>query len=230
MTSLAQSTHPTGSASLRERFMGLWRRCLLPGADDDAPDVWADIEARYAEPHRRYHDARHLEHCLKQFDLIADRIRRPDDVEAAIWFHDVIVVPGRRDNEERSAAYFGDVAAGKVAPGTIDAVRALILRTTHRDAPADPDHQFLCDIDLSSFGSPWEAFLENSAAVRAEFTGSDEEYYHCERAFLESLLRRARIFHSEFYHALYEGKARDNIRRFIGVLEQSRSGAPVTNP
>ena len=210
--------------------MGLWRRCLLPGMDDEAPAVWAGIEAQYAEPNRHYHDARHLDHCLRQFDLIAEQIGRPDDVEAAIWFHDVIVVPGRRDNEERSAAYFHDVAAGKIAPQTIDAVVALILRTTHRDAPTDPDHQFLCDIDLSSFGSPWEAFLDNSAAVRAEFRGSDEEFYHCERAFLESLLRRARIFHSDFFHELYEAKARDNIRRFIGVLEQSRSGAAVTNP
>jgi predicted metal-dependent HD superfamily phosphohydrolase len=229
MTSTAQLSPTPDSSPLAERFIGLWRRCLLPATDDDAPDVWADVETRYAEPHRRYHDARHLEHCLKQFDLIADRIGRPDEVEAAIWFHDVIVVPGRRDNEERSAAFFRDVAGGKIAPEAIDAVVALILRTTHRDAPADPDHQFLCDIDLSSFGSPWDTFLDNSAAVRAEFRGSDEEYYHCERAFLESLLRRARIFHSDFFYERYEAKARDNIRRFIGVLEESRAGA-VTNP
>lgn len=230
MTSIGHTLPATPSRALSERFIGLWQRCVLPGAHDDAAAVWAGIEAQYAEPHRHYHDARHLDHCLRQFDLIADWLARPDDVEAAIWFHDVIIEPGRRDNEERSAIYFRDVANGRLAPPSIDAVVALILRTTHRDAPTDPDHQFLCDIDLSSFGSPWETFLENSAAVRAEFRGSDEEYYHCERAFLESLLRRTRIFHTECFHALYEAKARDNIRRFIELLEQARSGATVTNP
>jgi predicted metal-dependent HD superfamily phosphohydrolase len=106
--------------------------------------------------------------------------------------------------------------------GFVAAVADLILFTTHRTTPADLDHQFLCDIDLSSFGSPWDAFMANSRAIEAEFPGSRNEYVQRETAFLESLLRRPRIFMTDFFHDRFEATARDNIRRFLQLLAPSR--------
>jgi predicted metal-dependent HD superfamily phosphohydrolase len=97
-------------------------------------------------------------------------------------------------------------------------VADLILFTTHRTTPADIDHRFICDIDLSSFGSPWDLFMANSVAIEAEFPGPRDEYVRREIRFLETLLRRPRIFLSDFFHDRCEERARDNIRRFLHLL------------
>lgn len=214
----AKDPLPSPDDPLGERFGRLWQRCLSPGAVDDHRAVWERVAARYAEPHRVFHATRHLVHLLPQFDLIAAQLAHPDRVEMALWFHDVVFEPGARDNEARSAAYFVDAAGGRMAPDFVQGVVDLILQTTHRDAPGAADDRYLRDIDLSTFGCPWERFLDNSAAVKAEFAGPEEAYRRGERAFLESLLQRERIFLTDFFHARYEARARDNIRRFLAQL------------
>jgi len=61
-------------------------------------------------------------------------------------------------------------------------------------------------------------------AIEAEFPGPREEYVRREIGFLEALLRRPRIFMSDFFHDRCEAKARDNIRRFLQLL------APAPRP
>ena len=138
----------------------------------------------------------------------------------AIWFHDVINEPGQPDNEARSADYFGKVADGKMAADFIERVVDLILVTTHRDAPLDADQRFICDIDLASFGCPWECFMRDTSAVKAEFTGPMEDYYRGKKAFLEHMLQRPRIFLTDFFNSRYEQQSRDNIRQLLTLLEQ----------
>ena len=91
---------------LHVRFTQLWRRCAPPRSSCDPGIAWSSLDGRYAESHRHYHDKRHLAHCLSEFDLAVERIVRPDLVEMAIWFHDIINEPGRSDNEARSASSF----------------------------------------------------------------------------------------------------------------------------
>jgi predicted metal-dependent HD superfamily phosphohydrolase len=205
---------------LRDRFMGLWRRCGGPAVDLNANDAWGILEARYEEPHRYYHDKRHLAHCLKEFDLALDRMRYPDQVEMAIWFHDVINQPGHPDNEARSAELFRGLAEPVMSARFVPAVVALILVTTHRESPSDPDHKILCDIDLASLGYPWESYLRDTGHLRAEFRGSDQDYCRSKRAFLEAMLGRPRIFLTDFFYDRYERHARENLRTFLDLIEE----------
>jgi predicted metal-dependent HD superfamily phosphohydrolase len=207
---------------LRERFLALWRACLLPGALSDPVAVWSSLERRYAELHRRYHDLNHLAHCLEELDAAAGHVAEPRRVEMAIWFHDVINDPGSRDNEQRSADYFRGKADGLIDRDFIDAVVGLIMVTTHREPPSDPDQQFICDIDLASFGCPWECFMRDSSNVKAEFSGPEEDYYRGKKAFLQAMLARPRIFLTDFFNARYERQARDNIARLLDLLDQHR--------
>jgi len=207
---------------LRQRFVALWQRCLKPGAGSDPAAVWQEVARGYAEPHRHYHDKGHLAHCLEQLDLAAGEIRQPDQVEMAIWFHDIINEPGVKDNEQQSAELFRQLATGVMDSGFITAVADLILVTTHSGTPDDPDHRFICDIDLASFGCPWECFEKDSVAVKAEFQGPDEDYYRGKKAFLEALLARPKIFMTDFFNQRYESQARDNIGRLMSLIEQRR--------
>jgi predicted metal-dependent HD superfamily phosphohydrolase len=215
-----QPRHLLRDRMLEDRFLQLWERSLLPGSDSDARAVWADLSARYAEPHRQYHDSGHLAHCLEQLDLAAGSIGEPDEVEMALWFHDVINEPARKDNEARSADYFRALAGGHIDATFIERVVGLILVTTHTEEPLDADQRFICDIDLSSFGCPWECFMRDSQAVKAEFPGSIDDYYRGKKAFLEQMLKRPRIFLTDFFNSRFEQQSRDNIRRLLALVEQ----------
>ena len=105
-----------------------------------------------------------------------------------------------------------------MAADFVTAVAELILVTTHRAPPSSPCAQYVCDIDLASFGCPWERYLADTLNVKAEFEGSAEEYYLRKRAFLKAMLGRPQIFHSDFFHALYERQARANIRRLLDMM------------
>jgi len=208
--------------SMKERFQGLWTRCLRPGVPNDAKAIWMTMEAHYTEPHRHYHDKQHLAHCLKQLDLAAAHIGQPAQVEMAIWFHDVINEPSASDNEARSAAFFRYFAEGAMDEPFISAVVDLILATTHREAPENLDQQFICDIDLASFGCPWDCYIKDTMNLREEFPGSEDDFYIGKRTFLWALLARDRIFQTEFFYDRYETQARKNIYHLMEVID-SRS-------
>jgi predicted metal-dependent HD superfamily phosphohydrolase len=208
------------STSPRARFRQLWRGCLIQGAPDKSAAVWDAMQSRYAEPHRHYHDARHLAHCFDQLELARERVPRPNAVELALWFHDVINEPGQPDNEQRSAEFFREWASGAMEEGFIEAVIDLILATTHRGPSDDPDHQYICDIDLASFGCQWECYKRDSDNLKAEFRGTEDEYYLRKGGFLNSMLSKPRIFQTDFFHDRYEERARGNIRRLLALFEQ----------
>jgi len=203
----------------RQRFVKLWSRCSTSG--DGAGGLFDEVAAHYAEPHRRYHTTEHVDHCLAQFDEARAHLDDPDSVELAVWYHDVIYDAGASDNEERSAGLFEAHAAGAMSPARVSAVRDLIMATVHtRVAPASADQAYMVDIDLSSFGLPWERFLDDSVAVREEFPHMpDEEFYPKQRDFLASLLAREHFCYTNFFRARHENRARENISRYLRELE-----------
>ena len=91
------------------------------------------------------------------------------------------------------------------------------------------DQGFMVDIDLSSFGLPWELFLRDSVAVREEFSHlSDEEFYPKQKGFLESLLHREHFCYTEFFRRRHEDRARTNIQRYLDELAARGLLTPVT--
>ena len=200
----------------RRRFESLWSRRI----GDGAGAVFDELVALYAEPHRRYHTAAHIEHCLRLFDLAAGRMDEPDAVEMALWFHDAIYEIPTEHNELRSAELFAARADGRGSEQFRDKVRRLIMATVHREPPATLDESFIVDIDLSSFGLPWEEFIRDSHAVRAEFSrATDAEFYPKQKKFLESLLARPAFCFTEFFRDRHEARARRNIERLCARLE-----------
>ena len=205
----------------RQRFEALWSRCIGAGARD----VYDELDTLYGESHRRYHTGAHIEHCLRQFDLAADRMDDPDAVEMAVWFHDAIYEISAKDNELRSAELFAAMTGGRGPEGFRGKVRRLIMATTHLDPPPRTlDEEFMLDIDLSSFGRPWEEFLSDSREVRAELAHmSDADFYPRQKKFLESLAARPRFCFTEFFRERHERRARENIAKLSAMLEEGAS-------
>jgi predicted metal-dependent HD superfamily phosphohydrolase len=199
------------------RFVELVRRL---GGPWDSTTVFEILDSEYSEPHRAYHNATHIEDCLRQFDLARHLVERPDEVEAAIWFHDAVYDPKASDNEEQSARWaIESLKAGNVAPEVLRRIAALILATKHDREPDGADQSLLIDVDLSILGRTPEEFAVYDAAIRREYSWvPDDEYRASRTEVLERFLNRDTIYHTAFFRERYEDQARRNLERAAARL------------
>lgn len=201
-----------------ERWTALLKRL---GSTIDPDPLYKKLMEAYSEKHRAYHDLKHLEHCLAEFDQIRNRLKFPDEVEIALWFHDAIYQIGSNDNEEKSARLAGlELKKAGIQDTSIDTVQNFILATKHNGFEEDPDTQFLIDIDLSTFGSPPAVYQEYENRIRKEFKLVPNSTYETKRKeVLKSFLKKDPIFHTEYFRAKYETQARSNLKSAIDALE-----------
>lgn len=213
-------------ASARSRFLRLFRGPDYVAASGvGAEEIWEGVARYYCESHRHYHTLTHILNCLREFDRCIDRIQNRHCVELAIWFHDVIYEQGRGDNELQSSRYFQAMCGRCFNEATIRTVCDLIVVTEHRHQPVTSDQQYICDIDLSSFGIPWEQFLGDSEALVEEEPVKDPGVIAQQKLkFLYALERREHIFYTDYFRRRLEDRARSNLRRYIEILE--RTAAP----
>jgi len=201
---------------LETRFNGLCNRYLSPNSSFDTDFVCQDILQHYDLPNRRYHNRQHLNHCLQQFDEVADLIPHPDEVELALWFHDSIYIPGRSDNEQKSCDFFLHHLQSVFPINFERKIEKLILATTHKFMPTDIDERYIADIDLSSFGFDWGDFLIDSQNIREERMDiHDSLYFQAHTQFLKHLMTRGRIFQTDFFYNRFENTAKQNITRLL---------------
>lgn len=208
----------TGRNMMPQRWDALWR-----GLGTEAPPALFDeLVAAYAEPNRAYHNWRHIEFCLDQFEQVRALAIEPAMVEIAIWFHDAIYAPQRADNEERSAAWaLSALAHAGVEPAAGQRVAELIHATKHNHPPQDRDTALLVDIDLAILGQPSALFEQYEQAIRQEYGWVDEALFRRRRAaILQQFLDRTRIYSTESFYGQYEGQARRNLANSIERLGQ----------
>jgi predicted metal-dependent HD superfamily phosphohydrolase len=178
------------------------------------------LHAAYAERQRHYHTAKHIRECLSLFDMVAELADHPDEVELAIWLHDVVYDPGRTDNEDRSA----DMATAwldecRVDETCIRRVGNLIASTRHAASPGTADEALLQDIDLGIFGSTPERYAEYEAGIRREYYRVPSFLFRRRRAeILESFLGRATIYRTPWFRERLEAVARKNLARSVADL------------
>ncbi len=198
------------------RFQAIWARI---SNRKDAGDIVHDLFERYAESERFYHTLEHIDYCLEVFDQVSHYCDNPDSVELAIWFHDAVYDFPIDDNERLSAEYFMDVTRGKLPEDFRKIVFDQVIVTDHRSAPVNRDQKILIDIDLSSFGRPWERFLSDGVNVRREMSYlSDEVFYGRQIAFMKSLLDREQFYATPWFQDNYENTARQNLSRYLDSL------------
>lgn len=199
------------------RWLGLWSRL---GAQVNGLQVFEKIIAAYAEPFRVYHTAAHVQDCLNQFDWSRHLAGRPDEVEAALWFHDAVYIPGAADNEEQSAQLAQRALAGAVVEAeTVRRIGDLVLATRHLTIPGEPDEQLLCDVDLSILGREPAIFQEFEDRIRREYAWVPDATYRRSRSeVLAGFLRRRPIYQTEDFRVRYEVSARRNLQRILAEL------------
>jgi predicted metal-dependent HD superfamily phosphohydrolase len=205
----------------QQRWVELWSRL---GAQGSGALIFAQLAAGYAEPGRAYHTAEHIRDCLAELDLSRDLAQYPDEVEAALWFHDAVYRPGASDNEDQSAELARTaLSMGAVPHEVADRTAALVLATRHAGVPNSPDEQLICDIDLSILGREPGIFDAFERQIRREYAWVPEPMYRRERsAVLSGFLRRRSIYQTDQFRHRYEALARANLERLIEKFGEPR--------
>ncbi len=202
-------------ASLTEQLRRRWlARCQQLDLDErPSADQGQRLLEAYGEPHRHYHDLRHLDECLGMVDSmpgLADDDRLA--AELALWFHDVVYDPRAPDNEARSA----DRARAWLALARValaDRVAALVEMTAgHLADPGDDAATAVADADLAILGSAPERYREYAEAIRREYAHLvDDDFATGRTRVLQALAARDPIYLRPDVRAAREARARENI-------------------
>ncbi|MCL6414833.1 hypothetical protein MIB92_04160 [Aestuariirhabdus sp. Z084] len=201
----------------QKRFIKLWQDLLANSSATPAEKAWLKITEYYSLKDRFYHTGDHICFCLTQLDQVIGELDNAQEVEMALWFHDVIYQMGSDSNEADSATLFCQlIGKNSALTGVRKRVSQLIMDTTHDTEPQTKDGCYLADIDISSLGLPWEEFLKDSDNVRKESPHLDDPAYRSgQRRFFESLLSKSSIFYTDYFYQRYELQARDNLSKLL---------------
>lgn len=181
--------------------------------------------AHHRQPHRAYHDARHVLELLELAGLHAPDLTAAERL--AILFHDAVYVPGAPGGQNEAlsamlmrATIFTLARGGTItAPDTavIDDADAIIRATTHA-GPPPPLAARMCDLDLWRLAAPWPDFQRHGEDIRHEFLylqPSEAAFWSARHAFYRGMLQKPAIFATPYFRDGFEAQARENMRRAI---------------
>ncbi len=178
------------------------------------------LNKAYAEPHRHYHTAAHIDATLNHLDSVLDLAERPQEIELALWFHDAIYRPFSQTNEADSAAWVVQfMRSNQASESRIGRVRELIVATCHQAATKTTDQALMVDVDLSILGSTHDLYAQYEAWIRQEYRWVPGFIYRRKRkALLQGFLKQSHIYQTNHFQDLFETKARRNLRWAIAQL------------
>lgn len=202
-----------------------WQRV----AGSRLPHALEHLLTRYREPHRHYHDLRHLAAVLAHIDEIAAHTPAagaPDDLQVvllAALFHDAVYEPRAADNEAASAALARACASelGWSARRCASVERLVLATAPH--APATTvhtianDEALLLDADLAVLAAAPAEYAAYVRSVRREYAHVGDDQWRAGRAaVLHALLQRPALFNTRYMARVAEAQARHNM---LGELD-----------
>lgn len=212
MTITPITTISTVDHSVYAELAFLWRQhIVLSSGSHIAEDVLVELVSLYQGDRRFYHNGCHLLAMFNDLKKVEDC---PPSVLWAVWFHDAIYSPGRKDNEALSAelAARSLVKMGLSEQLCQQVVYMIRCSQTHENPQACADTQLFLDADMAILASPPAVYSRYIQAIR-------QEYHHIpkflfrrgRRAFLKELKAREAIYGSNAFFCWYEQAARANI-------------------
>lgn len=185
--------------------------------------TYEKLKNLHAEKHRAYHNAVHIEACIKHLynaNHLFEEDKLQKQIELAFWFHDAIYSPFKKDNELKSAELCRDFLQDQsTSPETIEFIFELIMATRHSVALNNQAEEIMVDIDLSILGgteSNYKVYYQN---VRQEYKWVPAFLYKKNRRkLLKSFLERDNIYQTPYFRQMWENNARRNLAAEIAIL------------
>ncbi|HAO06763.1 MAG TPA: hypothetical protein DCQ50_07170 [Chryseobacterium sp.] len=204
--------------NLKERFL---QNCLLFTEDQNLiGDLWSEIEKKYTEKGRHYHNLEHLENMFSELDAVKDEIENFSVLSFSVFYHDVIYDASSKSNEEKSAE-FAEVRLKKLNVDSyfIQKISEQIIATKSHHLSEDSDTNYLLDADLSILGKDSEVYFDYTKKIRKEYSiYPDLLYKPGRKKVLKHFLERKDIFKTPIFKEKYEDIAKANIQMEIDGL------------
>lgn len=174
----------------------------------------------YSEPHRVYHDLRHINSMIAYIDEMVKFFSLSFveglDLHLAAWFHDIIYVPGSKDNEHHSAELARKLLED-IYPDSADDIADMVLVTKTHLKPQSFLAAILIDADLAGLGTAKETYYENCIRVQQEYNAHPLLWAQGRRKFLEEYMSRPTLFHTA-WGASRRLQAKLNMDREYGAI------------
>lgn len=188
---------------------------------DKSEELWRKICKRYNKNGRHYHNFEHIGvMVLSYYYSYENKLTNPDEILFAIFYHDVIYNPLKKDNEMSSAIYMcEDLEETKLSEESIAFIFDAILSTEKHERHDNQDINYLLDFDMSILGKPKLVYQTYTQSIRKEYWMYPKFMYNKGRkSSLQSFLKQDRIFKTDDFYKLYEEQSRKNINREIEKL------------
>jgi predicted metal-dependent HD superfamily phosphohydrolase len=175
-----------------------------------------NLIAAYQQPWRHYHTLQHLNECLTLFESCRDLAEFPDEIEAALWFHDAVYnIPVEQCYNELQSMKWAtiELTAAHFNYDSINRIQQLILITCHKFLPKTPDQKLIKDIDLAILGAPRGRFIEYEAQIKREYKlVPNTIFYKNRQEILKGFLAQDSIYNTPRLYQSLESKARKNLK------------------
>lgn len=179
---------------------------------------WQELEKAYSSKSRHYHNLLHLEEMLELFENYKNELQNPNEILFALFYHDFVYEPTRKDNELKSATY----AVGILKTNDTlnkQLIFDLITATQLHQYNPNQDINWLIDFDLKILSKDWEVYKIYCQQIRKEYKIYPDFLYNPGRKkALQHFLKSEFIFQTDLFREKYEAKARENIQREIDEL------------
>jgi predicted metal-dependent HD superfamily phosphohydrolase len=176
------------------------------------------IEGFYNQPYRSYHNLDHIRRMLDDMQKYFPQASASEIL--AIWFHDLVYIPGSRENEAQSAWQMAVLMRDIFTYGELEMATSHILATAYGKKQASPfssGSKRLRDIDLLSLAADGADYRANTARIRDEYNLADSVWENGRRFFIEQMLAQKRIFLTDELHTWFEYHARSNLQQELAT-------------
>ncbi len=181
---------------------------------DSSISLFADLQRHYTNSNRMYHNFSHIHIMLKICEQYQSEIENYRVVRLAVWYHDIIYLATRKDNEAKSAEYaLETLADSNLSRAELEQIKQLIISTKSHDILIDNfDNRLLLDADLGVLAASREAYTRYTQAIREEYKiYPDFLYKKGRKKVLQHFLERTQIYFTEAFQVQHEADARENL-------------------
>ncbi|TZF95272.1 hypothetical protein FW781_15390 [Chryseobacterium panacisoli] len=183
-------------------------------------DLWNEIETKYSEKGRHYHDLLHLANMFRELEAMRVNISDFTAICFSVFYHDIIYDATSKSNEEKSAVKAEKrLAELHLAKDKISLISEQILATKLHQKSDYKDTNYLLDADLSVLGKDFKTYSEYTQNIRKEYSiYPDFLYKPGRKKVLRHFLELESIFKTNYFKDKYEAQARENITKELQFL------------
>jgi predicted metal-dependent HD superfamily phosphohydrolase len=202
-----------------------WTKLLSLFTEDSVltDKFYNQIVTDYTASTRHYHNISHIQNMLLCADKLKSLSINYQLILFSVWYHDVVYVPLKTNNEEQSYEYAKKhLIQIKIGREKLHVIKELILSTKNhcvRNKSDSMDIKLLQDADLQIFSCDREKYKIYMQQIREEYKMVPEFVYRPKRKkVIKTFLSMNHIYRVPVFREENEAKARENLNYELDCL------------